>query len=53
MLIQVHDELVFETKRARADEFAEIVKTEMQNAVKLDVRLRVDVATGDTWLDTK
>ena len=53
MLIQVHDELVFEAPRDRADELAEVVKEEMQNAVDLDVRLCVDVATGDTWLDAK
>ena len=48
-VLQVHDELVFEVDRARADELAELVREEMVNAYPLDVPLVVDVRTGDNW----
>jgi DNA polymerase-1 len=53
MLLQVHDELVFECP---ADELAELnalVVHQMTTAVKLDVPLVVDVGTGANWLETK
>lgn len=53
LLIQVHDELVFEVSRARASELAELVRAEMTGAMSLRVPLRVDVAWGDNWLDAK
>ena len=53
LLIQVHDELVFECPRARADDYAEIICTEMEEAIPLDVPLRVDAAWGDNWLEGK
>ncbi|MDP9321834.1 MAG: DNA polymerase I [Chloroflexota bacterium] len=48
-VLQVHDELVFEVDRARADELAELVREEMVNAYPLDVPLVVDVRAGDNW----
>jgi len=48
-VLQVHDELVFEVDRARADDLAELVREEMANAYPLDVPLVVDVRTGDNW----
>jgi DNA polymerase-1 len=48
-VLQVHDELVFEVERARADELAELVREEMTTAYPLDVPLVVDVRTGDNW----
>lgn len=53
MLVQVHDELVLESPHAFTPEYAKVVQDVMQNAVKLDVPLRVDVGWGDNWLDTK
>ena len=48
-VLQVHDELVFEVDRARADDLAELVREEMANAYPLDVPLVVDVRTGNNW----
>ncbi|MCA9064105.1 MAG: DNA polymerase I, partial [Planctomycetaceae bacterium] len=51
MLMQIHDELVFETPRASVHELAGLVTQEMQNAMNLDVPVVVDVSFGDNWLD--
>jgi DNA polymerase-1 len=52
-LIQVHDELVLEAPRERAEETAAMVRAEMVGALPLSVPLRVDVAWGDNWLEAK
>jgi DNA polymerase-1 len=49
MLLQVHDELLLEVPRAEVGDVAPIVREEMENAVKLDVPLTVDVKAGDDW----
>ena len=49
LIMQVHDELVFEVPRAAADEFAHVVRRHMVNAASLSVPLRVDVGTGANW----
>lgn len=51
MLIQVHDELVFETPRARVKEEAAMIVKEMSGAIQLDVPIKVDIAMGANWLD--
>lgn len=51
MLIQVHDELVFEVPRDRAKEEAAVIAEEMSKALTLNVPVKVDVAMGDNWLD--
>jgi DNA polymerase-1 len=51
MLLQVHDELLFEVEEAHVSELAELVRFEMCNAVKLDVPLKVDVGWGTSWFD--
>ncbi|MDR2901074.1 MAG: DNA polymerase I, partial [Treponema sp.] len=51
MLLQVHDELIFECPKAEAEKLSVIVKTEMENAVKLSVPLRVNVEIGQRWGD--
>ncbi len=51
MLLQVHDELVFEVDAPRAAEFAAWVRGVMENAVKLNVPLVVDVKAGPNWQD--
>ena len=53
MLLQVHDELVFEVKPDELDTVQEMVKHEMENAAQLSVPLVVDLGTGKNWLDTK
>ena len=51
MLLQVHDELVFEVPEAEVDETGDIVKRVMEGAAHLDVPLTVDVGTGASWAD--
>jgi DNA polymerase I len=53
MLLQVHDELVFEAPLEELDIVASIVRREMEQATVLSVPLVVDVGVGDNWLDTK
>ncbi|MCL1928509.1 MAG: DNA polymerase I [Treponema sp.] len=49
LLLQVHDELIFECPRAEAKAAAEIIRHEMENAVLLTIPLRVSVETGKSW----
>ncbi len=49
LLLQVHDELVFEVKEANWRELAYIVKKEMEQAIKLSVPLVVDFKIGSNW----
>jgi len=53
MLLQVHDELVFEAPPEEIDELRVLVDREMTTAIKLDVPLVVDIGVGDNWLDSK
>jgi DNA polymerase-1 len=53
LIIQVHDELVFEAPRNQVEELAEIVRHEMVNALPMDVPVKVDVSWGDNWLEGK
>lgn len=53
MLLQVHDELVFEAPSAEVDEIRVMVKHEMESVRKLDVPMVVDVGVGDNWRDAK
>jgi DNA polymerase-1 len=50
MILQIHDELVFELPTNEADHHAKWIAQEMENAMKLDVPLKVDIAIGPTWL---
>lgn len=51
MLLQVHDELVFDVPKTEVDALTEMVKHEMENAFSLEVPLVVDVGIGDNWLE--
>ena len=51
MLLQVHDELVFDAKKSELDALTNMIKTEMEQAYKLQVPLVVDVGTGNNWLE--
>ncbi len=53
MLLQIHDELVFETPDAHAEAMTAIVKQEMESAMTLRVPLRVEIGTGRDWFDVK
>ena len=53
MLLQVHDELVFEAPPEEVETVRTLVKAEMENVHKLDVPLLVDVGVGDNWRDAK
>jgi DNA polymerase-1 len=52
MLLQIHDELVFEAPADRIADLAALVRTEMEQALKLTVPLRVDISAGSNWLET-
>ncbi|QXP80186.1 MULTISPECIES: DNA polymerase I [Winogradskyella] len=51
MLLQVHDELVFDIYKPELEELTTLIKTEMEGAFKLDVPLDVEVDTGLNWLE--
>jgi DNA polymerase-1 len=51
MIIQVHDELIFESPREELDDLRSIVLEVMPSAMELDVPLDVEVKTGVTWGD--
>jgi DNA polymerase-1 len=51
MLLQVHDELVFECPSENAAEFSQIIKKEMENAMQLDVPIVANAGIGDNWLE--
>lgn len=53
MLLQVHDELIFETPPEELEILKVIVPEEMENAIELNVPLKVDYAFGPTWFDAK
>jgi len=49
MIMQVHDELVFEVNSSKADVFANKIQELMQSTYKLDIPLVVDIGVGDSW----
>jgi DNA polymerase-1 len=51
MLLQVHDELVFDAYKPELDRLKEMIKSEMENAYELSVPLVVDMDTGSNWLE--
>ncbi len=53
LILQVHDELIIEAKREQAQEIIQLLKNEMENAVKLPVELSVEVSCADNWYDCK
>jgi DNA polymerase-1 len=53
MLLQVHDELVFECPPEELDAVSALVKGEMESVCDLQVPLLVDLGTGDNWRDAK
>ena len=53
MVLQVHDELLFDVQRKELDKVEEIVREGMQKAAKLKVPLIADIGIGENWLDAK
>jgi DNA polymerase I len=53
LILQVHDELILELPPSELEEVSELVKTRMENAVKLRVPLNVDMGSGSNWFELK
>jgi DNA polymerase I len=53
MIMQVHDELVFEVEASEIELMRELVRKNMEEAAPLAVPLEVDLAVGDSWLEAK
>ena len=53
MILTVHDELLFEVPRERADDLAAIIREQMEHAAVLAVPLTVDVGVGENWKEAK
>jgi len=53
MIIQVHDELVFDVPGSQADKVGELVRGVMEKAVELKVPVKVDLGQGNNWLECK
>src|SRR5690554_1103950 len=51
MLLQVHDELVFDVPKTELERVIPIIKHEMENAFQLEVPLEVEIGEGNNWLD--
>ena len=51
MILQVHDELIFEVLNSELETLKDLVLFEMSNAVKLDIPLKVDCGTGNNWFE--
>ena len=51
MLLQVHDELVFDVHNSELDKIQIMIKNEMENAFKLEVPLEVEIGVGKNWLE--
>ena len=51
MLLQVHDELVFDVPKTEVESLIAMVKEEMENAFSLDVPLVIDLGVGNNWLE--
>ncbi|MEE1350581.1 MAG: DNA polymerase I [Clostridia bacterium] len=53
IILQVHDELIIESPLDEAEKVKSILKYEMENAIKLNVPLAVDMQSGKSWYDAK
>jgi DNA polymerase-1 len=53
LVLQIHDELLFEGPPGEMDDAAELVRREMCAAYQLDPPLEVDIGVGSDWLDAK
>ncbi|MFC1675310.1 DNA polymerase I [Candidatus Omnitrophota bacterium] len=53
MVLQIHDELLFEVPGKELDDFAKLVRERMENVLKLVIPVRVDIKKGRNWLEMK
>ena len=53
MIMQVHDELLFEGPESEIEAAIKLIKREMEAASTLDVPLVVEIGVGDNWMDAK
>jgi DNA polymerase-1 len=53
MLLQIHDELIFEVHASQRDRLASLVREHMEHAIELSVPLEVTVKTGRNWYDVE
>ncbi|HKQ80285.1 MAG TPA: DNA polymerase I [Blastocatellia bacterium] len=53
MILQVHDELVFEVPKKEVEKTSEVVKAAMENATQIDAPLIVEIGVGENWVDAK
>lgn len=53
LILQVHDELIVEAHKSEIDYIKQMIKSEMENAVKLSVPLIVDINVGNNWYEAK
>jgi len=51
MILQIHDELIFEAANDEIDELKELVKDKMENVVELSVPVKVDIRVGNNWAE--
>ena len=53
LVLQIHDELIFDVKNEELDKIIKLAKYEMENIVKLAVPLKVSTDTGKNWYELK
>jgi DNA polymerase-1 len=53
MILQVHDELVFEVPKKEVEKTGQVVKAAMESAVKIDAPMVVEIGVGENWVDAK
>jgi DNA polymerase I len=53
LVLQIHDELLFEGPEGEVEQASEIVRREMAEAFEMDPPLEVDVGVGQNWLEAK
>ena len=51
LILQIHDELVFEVPKTEIEQVKEMITSEMENVVKLNIPLKVDIGMGENWLE--
>ena len=51
MILQIHDELLFESPEDEIDDLINMATKKMESAMKLSVPLKVDTGIGDNWFD--
>ena len=51
MIIQIHDELVFDVLKEEMEEFVDLTRDKMENVLELDVPIKVDIKKGQNWLE--